>query len=104
MDSSAKYGLGVTTPNEMARLFELLANGKAVNPKADSAMLDILAHNQDFEKMQRYIVGPAVPHKTGATDPCAPSARCSRCSRASSRACSRRRTRTSAGWSTTRRR
>src|SRR5881392_4150879 len=45
MDSSVKYGLGVTTPNEMARLFGLLARGKAVNPAADSAMLDILEHN-----------------------------------------------------------
>src|SRR6476660_1709449 len=45
MDSSAKYGLGVTTPNEMAHLFELMAQGKAVNPSADSAMLDILEHN-----------------------------------------------------------
>jgi beta-lactamase class A len=67
-DSSAKYGLGVTTPNEMAHLFELLANGKAVNPKADSAMLDILANNQDMESMQRTVSGLAVPHKTGATD------------------------------------
>ena len=40
MDSSVKYGLGVSTPNEMAHLFELLAQGKAVNPAADSAMLD----------------------------------------------------------------
>ena len=68
MDSSAKYGLGVTTPNEMARLFELMANGKAVSPKADSAMLDILADNQDMESMQRTVSGLAVPHKTGATD------------------------------------
>ena len=67
-DSSAKYGLGVTTPNEMARLFELMANGKAVNPKADSAMLDILANNEDMESMQRSVSGLAVPHKTGATD------------------------------------
>lgn len=67
-DSSAKYGLGVTTPNEMARLFELLANGKAVNPKADSTMLAILADNQDMESMQRTVSGLAVPHKTGATD------------------------------------
>jgi len=35
MDSSVKYGLGVTTPNEMAHLFELMARGKAVNPAAD---------------------------------------------------------------------
>jgi beta-lactamase class A len=68
MDSSAKYGLGVTTPNEMARLFELLAKGQAVNPAADSAMLDILAHNTNFEKMERYVVGLDVPHKTGETD------------------------------------
>jgi beta-lactamase class A len=68
MDSSVKYGLGVTTPNEMARLFELLAGGKAVSPAADSAMLDILAHNTSFEKMERYVVGLDVPHKTGETD------------------------------------
>jgi beta-lactamase class A len=68
MDSSAKYGLGVTTPNEMARLFELLSNGQAVSPAADSAMLDILAHNENFEKMERFIPGLEVPHKTGETD------------------------------------
>jgi beta-lactamase class A len=68
VDSSVKYGLGVTTPNEMARLFEMMANGKAVSPKADSAMLDVLANNQDMELMQRTISGLAVPHKTGATD------------------------------------
>jgi beta-lactamase class A len=67
-DSSAKYGLGVTTPNEMARLFEMLATGKAVNEKADSAMLDILGDNLDMEQMQRTVSGLAVPHKTGATD------------------------------------
>jgi beta-lactamase class A len=68
MDSSVKYGLGVTTPNEMARLYELLANGKAVSPAADSAMLDIMAHNTDAEKMERYVMGLEVPHKTGETD------------------------------------
>jgi len=68
MDSSVKYGLGVTTPNEMAHLFALLADGKAVSPKADSTMLDILAHNEDFASMQRYVEGLTVPHKTGATD------------------------------------
>ena len=68
MDSSVKYGLGVTTPNEMARLFALLADGKAVSPKADSVMLDILAHNEDFEKVQRHVAGLNVPHKTGDTN------------------------------------
>ncbi len=68
MDSSVKYGLGVTTPNEMARLFALLADGKAVSPAADSAMLVILAHNEDFSKLQRFVDGLDVPHKTGDTD------------------------------------
>ncbi|HVF39742.1 MAG TPA: serine hydrolase [Gemmatimonadaceae bacterium] len=68
MDSSVKYGLGVTTPDEMARLFELLALGKAVNKTADSAMLDILEHNTDQELLQRFAGGVRAAHKTGATD------------------------------------
>ncbi len=68
MDSSIKYGLGVTTPNEMAHLFELMARGKAVNAKADSAMLDILEHNEDQTLLQRYLDGVRAAHKTGATD------------------------------------
>ena len=68
MDSSVKYGLGVTTPNEMGHLFALLAGGRAVSPAADSAMLDMLAHNEDATKLQRYVDGLSVPHKTGDTD------------------------------------
>ncbi len=68
MDSSVKYGLGVTTPNEMATLFQLLAQGKAVNPASDSAMLDILEHNENGEKLQRYVYGVRAAHKSGETD------------------------------------
>ncbi len=68
MDSSVKYGLGVTTPNEMARLFELMARGKAVAPAADSTMLDLLEHNEDGALLQRYAGGVRSAHKTGATD------------------------------------
>jgi len=68
MDSSVKYGLGVTTPNEMAHLFELMAQGKAVNPSADSAMLDILEHNTTDFMLQRYIEGARAAHKDGETD------------------------------------
>jgi len=67
-DSSAKYGLGVTTPNEMARLFALLADGRAVSARADSAMLDIMAHDEDYALMQRYVSGVRAPRKTGRTD------------------------------------
>jgi beta-lactamase class A len=68
MDSSVKYGLGVTTPNEMARLFQLIGEGKAVSPRADSIMLDILARNEDHALMQRFVEGVSAPRKTGATD------------------------------------
>ena len=68
MDSSVKYGLGVTTPNEMATLFALMAKGKAVNPAADSAMLEILEHNEDGQMLQRFAGGTRAAHKTGATD------------------------------------
>jgi beta-lactamase class A len=67
-DSSAKYGLGVTTPNEMARLFTLLAQGKAVSASADSTMLDILAHNRDDSKLERFTYGVPLAHKTGDVD------------------------------------
>ena len=66
LDSSVKYGLGVTTPNEMARLFALLADGKAVSPRADSVMLDILAHTEDDKLLQRHVEGVTASHKTGA--------------------------------------
>jgi beta-lactamase class A len=68
MDSSVKYGLGVTTPNEMASLFALLARGRAVNPAADSSMLAILEHNEDMQMLQRFADGVRAAHKTGATD------------------------------------
>jgi beta-lactamase class A len=68
MDSSVKYGLGVTTPNEMARLFELLAQGKAVSRTADSTMLHILEHNNNDVMLQRYADGARAAHKSGETD------------------------------------
>ena len=68
MDSSVKYGLGVTTPNEMARLYELLARGQAVNPGLDSAMLEIMRHTQDDQLMQRFAGGVRAAHKTGANN------------------------------------
>ena len=68
MDSSVKYGLGVTTPNEMAKLFELLAQGKAVSRTADSTMLHILEHNNSDVMLQRYAGGARAAHKSGETD------------------------------------
>jgi len=68
MDSSVKYGLGVTTPNEMAHLLELMAQGRAVNPSADSTMLEMMEHNNNAEMLQRYIDGARVAHKDCETN------------------------------------
>ncbi len=68
MDSSVKYGLGVTTPREMAQLFALLADGRAVSPHADSLMRDMLFANEDGQLLQRHAGGVRAAHKTGATD------------------------------------
>jgi beta-lactamase class A len=68
MDSSVKYGLGVTTSNEMARLFALLADGKAVSARSDSAMLRLLENNTNNEQMRRYAGGVTMATKDGAGD------------------------------------
>lgn len=68
MDSSVKYGFGVTTPNEMATLFALMAQGKAVNPQFDSMMLAMLEKTQFTEMMRRYTGGIRVASKYGAVN------------------------------------
>jgi beta-lactamase class A len=68
MDSSVKYGIGVTTPDEMARLYALMAEGKAVGAAADSAMLRIMEHTTDDQLLQRHVSGARAAHKTGATN------------------------------------
>ena len=68
MDSSVKYGLGVTTPNEMAHLFELLANGRAVSRAADSTLLYMLEHNTTNFMLQRYAGGVRAALKDGETN------------------------------------
>ncbi|HUF25599.1 MAG TPA: serine hydrolase [Gemmatimonadaceae bacterium] len=68
MDSSVKYGLGVSTPNEMATLFELIAQGRAVSAAADSAMIEMLLRNDDYQLLQRFAGGVRSARKTGATD------------------------------------
>ncbi len=68
MDSSVKYGFGVTTPNEMATLLELIARGKAVSPGADSLMLRMLENGDNSALLLRYAAGTRAAHKWGGTD------------------------------------
>ncbi|MBB4636378.1 serine hydrolase [Longimicrobium terrae] len=69
MDSSVKYGLGVTTPDETLELFARLHAGTAVNPAMDSVALSLLRANQDFTKLVRWLPESViVAHKTGEVD------------------------------------
>jgi beta-lactamase class A len=68
-DSSAVYGLGVTTPDEMVMLFTMLHEGRAVSPALDSVALGMLRANQDGNMMVRWLPGGTrVAHKTGSVD------------------------------------
>jgi beta-lactamase class A len=69
MDSSVKYGLGVTTPDETVRLFTLLHQGRAVSPAMDSLALRMLRANQDPGKLQRWLPESLqAAHKSGDVD------------------------------------
>lgn len=50
-----EFGLGMTTPREMARLMALIAEGKAVNRSASDAMLGTLRRQQDRAMIPRFI-------------------------------------------------
>jgi beta-lactamase class A len=68
MDSSVKYGFGVTTPNEMATLFERIATGRAVSPSRDSTMLRMLEVGDNPALLLRFAPGVRAGHKWGGTD------------------------------------
>jgi beta-lactamase class A len=69
MDSSVRYGLGVTTPDETVRLFALLHQGRAVSPQMDSLALAMLRANEDYNKLVRWLPdGATAAHKSGDVD------------------------------------
>ncbi|HYR06642.1 MAG TPA: serine hydrolase [Longimicrobium sp.] len=69
MDSSVKYGLGVTTPDETVRLFALLHEGRAVSPRMDSLAISMLRGNEDWNKLVRWLPdGASAAHKSGDVD------------------------------------
>lgn len=63
-----EFGLGMTTPMEMARLLALIAKEKAVNAEASRAMLATLRRQQDRAMIPRLLPsgdGVTVGNKTG---------------------------------------
>jgi beta-lactamase class A len=63
-----EFGLGMSTPREMATLMELIATGRAVDANASKHMFDILSRQQDLTMIPRRLPADAraaVANKTG---------------------------------------
>lgn len=64
-----EFGLGMTTPREIAALFARIAEGKAVSPAASAEMLAILRGCQDRNAIPRRLPPDAVvANKTGTDE------------------------------------
>jgi beta-lactamase class A len=66
-----EFGLGMTTPREMATLMALIADGRAVSPAASEAMLATLRRQQDRAMIPRLIPSApalAIGNKTGTDE------------------------------------
>ena len=65
-DLEREYGLGMSTPIEMARLLVMIAEGRAVNPEASAAMLATLQAQNDRAMIPRHLPSAVrVGNKTG---------------------------------------
>ncbi|MEO6213071.1 MAG: serine hydrolase [Vicinamibacterales bacterium] len=62
-----EFGLGMTTPREMARLMALIAEGRAVNAVASAEMLATLRRQQDRGMVPRFLPADEIEvgNKTG---------------------------------------
>jgi beta-lactamase class A len=68
-DSAQAYGLGVTTPNEIAALLTKLYRRELVSAEASDEMMAVLSHQFYREGLPRHLPpGVEVAHKTGTLD------------------------------------
>ncbi|HEY7500300.1 MAG TPA: serine hydrolase [Vicinamibacterales bacterium] len=66
-----EYGLGMTTPREMAKLMAIIADGKAVNRQSSDAMIATLRRQQDRAMIPRSLPpldGLQIGNKTGTDE------------------------------------
>jgi beta-lactamase class A len=68
LPENAKYGIGKSTPLDMATMLERIERGDAVSPEASKEMIAVLKRNQDNTGIARRLEGIPVAHKTGALD------------------------------------
>jgi beta-lactamase class A len=69
-DSSRVWGLGVTTPREMARMFVSIYRGEAVSRDASEKMIAMLREQAwGYNEIPRYLpAGAVAAHKTGSVN------------------------------------
>jgi beta-lactamase class A len=69
-DSSRVWGLGVSTPMEMARMFDAIYRGEAFSPEASRRMVAMLRRQAwGYNEIPRYLPpGVVVAHKTGSVN------------------------------------
>jgi len=65
-----KYGLGMTTPNEMARLIGMIRDGKAGTPASCDRMMRLLGHQYWDDGIAGQVPPGHCFNKTGAIDRC----------------------------------
>ncbi|MBZ5624352.1 MAG: class A beta-lactamase-related serine hydrolase [Acidobacteriia bacterium] len=63
-----KYGLGVSTPRDMAAILEKLERDELVSPDASREMIVVLKRCQDATGIRRRMGGLPVANKTGSLD------------------------------------
>jgi beta-lactamase class A len=68
LPENEKYGLGVSTPLDMATLLGKLNRGEIVSPDASREMLDVMKRCQDSTGIRRKLGNVTIANKTGALD------------------------------------
>ncbi len=68
LPENQKYGIGVSTPHDMAAILEKLERGEIVGPDASKQILEILRRCQDGNGIRRRFSGVKIVNKTGALD------------------------------------
>ncbi len=68
LPENAKYGIGKSSPLDMATMLERIERGEIVSTEGSKEMIAVLKRNQDNTGIARRLNGIPVAHKTGALD------------------------------------
>jgi beta-lactamase class A len=68
LPENQRYGLGMSTPQDMVTILEKLERGQAVSPEASKEMIAILRRCQDTTGIRRRLAGIPIANKTGSLD------------------------------------